>query len=42
MPNRILVDQGSYFVESFAKLARIDIVELQRTGIEAHSSLDTG
>lgn len=42
MPHRILVDQGSAFGDPFMHLARISGVEVQRTGIEAHSSLNLG
>lgn len=39
LPNRILTDQGSKFGEKFIQLARFSDVEVDRTGIEAHSSL---
>lgn len=42
MPHRILVDQGSAFGEPFANLCRVGGVEVQRTGVEAHSSLNIG
>lgn len=42
IPHRILVDQGSAFGEPFANLCRVGGVEVQRTGIEAHSSLNLG
>lgn len=39
LPNRILVDQGTSFGESFVQLARASDVQVNKTGIEAHSSL---
>ena len=38
-PNRIRVDAGSNFGESFINLAKASNVELDPSGIEAHSSL---
>lgn len=40
MPHCILVDQGSSFGEGFSGHCRIGGVEVQRTEIEAHSSLN--
>lgn len=42
IPHRILVDQGSSFGEPFANLCNIGGVEVERTGIEAHASLNIG
>ena len=42
LPNRILVDQGSNLGDLFINLGEISNVEVQRTGIEAHSSLGLG
>ncbi len=39
LPNRILVDQGSEFGNLFVNLAAENNVQVQKTGIESHSSL---
>lgn len=38
IPNRILTDQGTQFGENFINLARLADVEVNLTGIGAHSS----
>lgn len=40
LPNRILTDQGSQFGELFIHMARESDIEVNRIGIEAHSSVD--
>ena len=42
LPNRMLVDQGSAFGPLFVSIGAISNVDVQRTGIEAHSSLGIG
>ena len=42
LPNRMLTDQGSAFGDLFISMAQLDQVDVQRTGIEAHSSLSLG
>eukprot|EP00171_Calliarthron_tuberculosum_P016731 IDg16731t1 len=42
LPHKMLVDRGAYFCSSFATLAAIFNVELQRTRTEAHSILGLG
>lgn len=42
MPHRTILDQGSFFGELFANLERISSVEVQCTGVRAHSSPDIG
>ena len=42
LPNRMLVDQGSAFGPLFVSIWAMSNVEVQRTGIEAHSSLGIG
>ena len=42
LPNRMLVDQGSAFGKSFVSLGAFSNVEVERTGVEAHSSLGIG
>ena len=42
LPNRMLVDQGSYFGETFATLGALSNVDVKDTGVEAHSSLGLG
>ena len=39
LPNRIIVDQGSNFGESSIRLAALDGIKVERTGIEAHNGL---
>ena len=39
LPNRMLVDQGSAFGPLFISIGAMSNIEVQRTGIEAHSSL---
>ena len=39
LPNRMLVDQGSYFGETLATLGALSNVDVKDTGVEAHSSL---
>lgn len=39
LPNRIIVDQGSNFGEPFIRLASLDGIQVERTGIEAHNGL---
>ena len=42
LPNRMLVDQGSYSGETFATLGALSNVDVKDTGVEAHSSLGLG
>lgn len=42
MPHGIIFDQSSYFGEPFAQFCRIGGVDIQRTGLEAHSVLILG
>ena len=42
LPHRILVNQGSSFGDGFAELCHIGGIDVERTGIEAHSSLKLG
>lgn len=42
LPNRILTDEGSQFGEKFIHLAKLSNVEVNRTGVEAHSNLGIG
>ena len=42
LPNRMIVDQGSAFGGLFVDLAALGNVEVERTGVEAHSSLGLG
>ena len=42
LPHRMLVDQGSAFGDSFVNIGRMHNVDVQRTGVEAHSSLGLG
>ena len=42
LPHRILTDQGSNFGDAFVEIGRAHNVEVQRTGVEAHSSLGLG
>ena len=39
LPHKFLVDQGSSFMGVFVNIASLTGVEVQRTGVEAHSSL---
>lgn len=36
-PNKIIVDQGSHFGDPFIRLADVDGINVDRTGIEAHN-----
>lgn len=42
LPNRILVDQGTYFGDAFNTLRAIANFTVDNTGVEAHSSLGLG
>lgn len=42
LPNRMQADQGSYFGNGFVTNAALSYVEVQRTGIEFHSSFELG
>ena len=42
LPNRILTDQGSQFGDVFINIAAASDVKVDRTGVEAHSSLGLG
>ena len=42
LPHKILVDQGSQFGELFVSIGAASKVQVDRTGIEAHSSLGIG
>ena len=39
LPNRIIVDQGSNFGDSFIRMASLDGIQVERTGIESHNGL---
>ena len=42
LPNRMLVDQGRYFGDTFATLGALSNVDVKDTGVEAHNSLGLG
>ena len=42
LPNRILVDQGTYFGDTFKTLGALANISVDSTGVEAHSSLSLG
>ena len=42
LPNKMLVGQGSAFGDLFIAMGRLQDVEVERTVIEAHSSLGVG
>ena len=42
LPNKMLTDQGRAFGDLFIAMGRLQDVEVERTGIEAHSSLGVG
>ena len=42
LPHRIMVDQGSCFGDSFMYIGAAHNIKIERTGVEAHSSLGIG
>lgn len=39
LPNSIVVDQGLNFGDSFIRLASLDVINMEKTGIESHNGL---